>query len=175
MEMERNNRLDQIVQRLQNMEPFWIYTIDQTNPDAPPMEWYQVAGDIVNSLVIANATIDEQVRTVAGSIIHWGRMLAQCKRVWDIEARHYAVWKARKRLELTNPVDKPEGWKKPTGATVEDMYRTDPEYGVINARVERAEEAYNAALLIVDGFRALKDELRSWARRVNEEMHLSTP
>lgn len=173
--MQQDNRLDQILQRLQNMEPFWIYTIDGTNPDAPPQQWYQVGGDIVNALVISNATIDEQVRTVAGSITHWGRMTAQCKRVWDVEARHYAVWKARKRLEYMSPEGKPDGWKKPSAAAAEDMYRCDPEYGRINARVERAEEAYNAALMVVDGFRALKDELRAYARRIADEMHLSTP
>ena len=168
--------LDEYVARLQNMEPFNIQAV---NAKGEPQPWYSVTGEIVRDLVIYEPTLAEQVQAIAAQIAHWGRLAAQSKRVWEIEERRFRSWKAERVLELSEPPDDPElakVWKKPSEAKIEATYRTDPDYEVQSARVERAEECFNAATAILEGFKAKASVLR-WAvfKGRDENLHFSVP
>lgn len=159
--------LDQYVQRLQNIEPFQIHAIKTDGTIAP---WYTVDGSIVRDLVIRETDLGLQVQTVAAQIAHWGRMVAQTKRVWEIEERLYRVWRSRFYLSKIVPKD---GEKKPTEKAIEAMYRTDEEYAKLQKAIERAEEAYETARSIYEAFRAKRDMLRATVYRSKDDGSVS--
>jgi hypothetical protein len=168
--------LDQCIARLQHLEPFEIQAV---GPDGAPQPWYVVTGDIVRELVIYEPTLAEQVQSIAAQLGHWGRLAAQAKRVWEIEERAFRQWKATQVLALSEPPDNPEQarvWKKPSEARIEAAYRTSGAYADWSARVERAEEAFNAATAIVEAFRAKASVLR-WAvfKGRDENLHFAVP
>lgn len=157
--------LDVIIARLQSLISFNLY---QVNADGSVSPWYEVSGaNVIPDLVIREDTILEQVQTIAARIAHWGRLTAQAKRIWQIEDRNYRRWRDSFILEVLQASEK-EGGKKPTDKTIEAMYRNNPTYSVLYDKVERAEEAYNAAQAILDGYRAKKDALKMSVYRVNE-------
>lgn len=157
--------LDQIVSRLQNLAPFNVHQVTPTGATEP---WFEVTGGIVKDLVLSDDNLAEQVESISAQIMHWGRLAAQCKRVWEIAERQYRIWRDRTVLELLEPTTKPDGWKKPTQAQVDSTIRTQPEYVVHYEAQERAEEAYNAALAVLDGFRAKKDMIKAAVIRATE-------
>lgn len=150
--------MDAIIQRLQNMGIFNIHSVEIDGTTAP---WYDVTGEIVRDLVIQESDLATQVETISAQIAHWGRMAAQCKRVWEIKERELRVWKNQQILSKLTPPKDDKGWKKPTQQLLEASYRADPVYSQLHVEVERAEEAYNAAQAIQDGFRAKRDMLRA--------------
>lgn len=158
--------LDEHIQRLQNIEPFNVYSVSDAGDVAP---WYEVDGAIVQSLVVYPQDLPTQVSAISAQIMHWGRLTSQCKRVWEIEERLFRVWKAQQFLRLTMPPKDADGWKKPTVAATEATYRTDPDYNRLYNAVERAEEAYNSAMAVLDGFRAKRDMLRAYAMRSRDD------
>ena len=167
--MAESTILDQYIARLQNMRTFNIYTIDEKGNVGP---WYDVTSDIVKDLVIYDYDLGTQVSSISAQIQFWGRMESQCKRVWQIEERNYRRWRDHQLLALSRPPDDPEeakGWKKPSEKHIEAMYRQMPAYHKRWEAVERAEEAFNAAHAILEGFRAKKDMLRSHVYRSKED------
>lgn len=154
--------LDQYVQRLQNIEPFQIYSINEKGQVAP---WYTVDGSIMRDLVMRETDLAIQVQTIAAQIGHWGRMVAQTKRVWEIEERHYRAWRSRFVLDKLSPK---EG-KAPSVAKVEAMYRIHSEYAPFQEAIERAEEAYESAKCIYEAFRAKRDMLRTVVYRSRDD------
>lgn len=153
--------LDQYVARLQNLEPFEIQSID---PSGNPQPWYTVTGDIVRDLVIYEHSLAVQVQSTPAQIAHWGRHVAQAKRIWEIEERGFRTWKARQVLAASEPPpensEEAKVWKKPTEAKIEALYRTHEDYAKWSARVERAEEAFNAATTILEAFKAKAQALK---------------
>jgi hypothetical protein len=167
--MSETTTLDQYVARLQNVRPFNIYTIDAAGDVAP---WFEVTAEVVHELVITTYDLMTQVQAISVQIQFWGRMESQCKRVWQIEERNYRRWRDAQVLALSQPPDDPEeakAWKKPTEKRIEASYRQMPEYDQHWAAVERAEEAYNGAHAILEGFRAKKDMLRAHVFRSHED------
>lgn len=161
--------LDQFITRLSNLNPFNVYAV---HPGGEVKPWYEVTGAIVKDLVIDEVQLGIQVQTIAAQITHWGRLAAQAKRVWEIEEREYRRWRDSVVLEMVEPPANPEdakGWKKPTETIIEATYRTRPEYVQWNQRTERAEEAYNAALAVQDGFKAKRDMLMRYVARYRDE------
>jgi hypothetical protein len=153
---------DAVVQRLQNISSFNIYEVRADGSVAP---WYEVApADVIPTVVVNENDVLEQVQTLSGRIGHWGRLVAQCKRVWQIEERGYRVWRDTKYLNIVQTSE-----KKPTEKIIDATIRADPEYSVWYQRMERAEEAYNAAGAVLDAFRMKKEALRIAAYRRNEE------
>jgi hypothetical protein len=167
--MSETTTLDQFVARLQNVRPFNIYTIDSTGNVSP---WYEVTSEVVQLLVINTHDLATQVQGISAQIQFWGRMEAQCKRVWEIEERNYRRWRDGEVLRLSNPPVDPEqakSWKKPSEKRIEALYRQMPQYNTFWSAVERAEEAFNGAHAILEGFRAKKDMLRSYVYRSQED------
>jgi hypothetical protein len=161
--------LDQYVARLQKLSSFNVYAI---NAEGGVVPWYEVTGAIVKDLVLDEVTLAQQVQTIGAQITHWGRLAAQCKRVWEVEEREYRRWRDYFILKMIEPPANPEaakGWKKPTESVIEATYRTDPQYAKFNVAIERAEEAYNAALAVQDGFKAKKDMLMRYVVRYRDE------
>lgn len=164
-----DNILDQFIARLQNLHPFNIYAIQA---DGGVQPWYEVTGLIVKDLVLDEVTLGQQVQTIAAQITHWGRLAAQAKRVWEIEERNYRRWRDYcflKAIEAPTEPEAAKGWKKPTEAAIEASYRTDPEYVKHQSKIERAEEAYNAAIAVQEGFKAKKDMLVRYVVRYRDE------
>ena len=161
--------LDAIISRLQNMHAWNVYEVLTDENKAEVKPWYEVTGGIVNDLVIKDANLQEQVQALPGQIMQWGRLAAQCKRVWEIVERQYRIWRDTKMLGLLSPPDpKPKDWKKPTEKLAEATMRSDPQYKVWYKHQERAEEAYNAAMAVLDGFRAKKELMKAAVIRKNE-------
>lgn len=167
--MAETTILDQYVARLQNVRPFNINNISDKGEVGP---WYEVTAEVVRDLVIQSYDLETQVQTISVQIQFWGRMEAQCKRVWQIEERNYRRWRDAQVLALSqspNDPDEAKSWKKPTEKRIEALYRQMPEYDDHWAAVERAEEAFNGAHAILEGFRAKRDMLRSFVYRSKED------
>ena len=160
------NDLDPIIARLQNLHPFNIYQVSPATGEVAP--WFEVTGGIVQDLVLRDDRLHEQVQTIAAQVMHWGRLAAQAKRVWEITERHYRIWRDRTVLTLLDPATKPADWKKPTEKQVDGTIRILPEYTTHYQEQERAEEAYNAAMAILDGFRAKRDMIKAAVQRATE-------
>jgi hypothetical protein len=146
---------------LQNIPSFNIYQVHPDGLEVSP--WYEVTSLIAHQLVLNELDLPHQVQTIASEIQKWGRLQAMAQRVWEIEERGYRSWKARFYLKA-----KEDSEKKLTEATIKAMYQTDPEYGVWNSRIERAEEAHRATSAVLDGFRAKKEALLRFAFRDRE-------
>lgn len=149
---------DAIVQRLQNIEPFLIYKI----VEGVPVPWMQVTGPaIIAELVINPHTLAEQVDAIAAQVGHWGRLVAQTKRVWDVRKRLYMHWRSVQELhfyqalseEVLDSKGKPK-LSRPTQGQIEASYRTLPDYALFQTLVEEAEEAYNSAAAFYEAFRS---------------------
>lgn len=149
--------LDRIIARLQNLPPFNVY---QVKPDGTVSPWYEVTGAIVLDLAIREEILHQQVSAIGAQIGHWGRLAAVAKRVWEVEERGYRQWRDRVILEVITPPAGDEKWKKPTEAVIEATYRSRPDYAVWQEKIERAEESYNAAAAILDGFKAQREMLK---------------
>lgn len=153
--------MDHIIQRLQNIPPFNIY---QINPDGSCNPWYEVIGkDVVAELLISDFNIKEQVQSVSAIIGHWGRLRSQAKRVWDIKAREYRIWKATKYLEFRQDEE------KHTEKEIDALIRTSVGYNQMYTEVERAEEAYESTSIIVQAWQAKKAMMKDLLYRHNTE------
>jgi lipopolysaccharide biosynthesis regulator YciM len=128
--------------------------------------WFEVGGSIIQELVIRQDMLGAQVEAIGAQIMFWGRMAAQAKRVWEIEERHYRVWRDRTMLAL---LEEQGDGKKRTKEQLEQLLRQHPEYAAYYRLVERAEEAANAADAVLDGFRAQKEMFRAAVTRSRED------
>lgn len=156
--------LDEYVQRLQQMPPF---TLSQLDGDKV-VPWWTVA-DVVKDLVIHEQTLGYQVQIVSGEINKWHRLAAGQRRIWQVQERHYRVWRDKFYLEAINPEGKPDDWKKPSEKQVESMYRAHKDYAKYNRAIEEAEEAYNCCLGVVEALRAKRDMLRSYVLKNRDD------
>lgn len=165
--------LDQYVNRLQNLPSFNIFKIARDGVVEP---WYEVpALAVARELVIQEENLAFQVSAVPAQIMQWGRLEAQARRVWAVEERNFRIWRDKLILDLVTPPPPKKGakadaneWKKPTEKVLEAACREHPEYAEWQNRVERAEEAYNAAHAILEGFRAKRDMLKTVVIRAQE-------
>jgi len=161
-----DNSADAIVARLQRMYPWKVQQVGKTGE---PEDWFTVPPDkIVQELVIKEANLLAEVQVISAQIMYYGRLTAQCKRIWEIRERKYRVWRDGQALALIDPTGKPKAWKKPTQAQVDQTIRTTPKYEVHYAAIEAAEEAYNATNAVLDGFRAKRDMMKAAIIRRNE-------
>lgn len=154
--------------RLASVHSVNIWEIDEATGDARP--WYVVDGSVAHQLVIREVELTEQVQLIAGQIMHWGRLAAQAKRVWEVEERNYRIWRDGTLLKLLEAAPG-EGEKKkaPAQWQAEAMMRADPGYRTYQVRLERAEEAYNVAQAILEGFQAKKEMMKSAVIRSRED------
>lgn len=170
--------LDQYIHRFQNMPGFNIHSV---TPDGEAhVPWLPVEGEaIARELIFDEINPMVQVDTISADIQKWGRLKAHAQRVWTMTERELRRWKAEFLLKAMQPPAEGEtkpGWtedakgkpKSPTVAVTESLYRTSGEYRKLNKEIERAEEAFNAAHSVLEGFRAKKDVLTRFARRYNE-------
>ena len=163
-----SNELDVYVSRFQNIPGVNIRAVVKDGQDSAA--WYEVKmSDVVADLVVNELTIPSQLMTVSAEIQKWGRLSALTKRVWELEERKYRAWRSEFSLSVMNPATKDKDWKKPTGDTIECMYRVQPEYHSKQAAVEQAEEVFNTAEAILQAFRAKKDVLITMRRRYHED------
>jgi len=147
--------LDAVLARLQNLPIIDLSYIDE---QGQVQFWYSLsAKDLLADLVVNEQSLVQQVQIISAQIFHWVRMESLAKRVWDVRAREYRIWRDSLHLALIDPdANRGTGWKKPTQAAVDATIRSDPDYGVHYSRMEEAEETYSAIGAIVEGFRAKK-------------------
>ena len=160
-----STNLDKIVSRLQCIHSFNVWEV---NPNGEIGPWLEVTRGIIKELVLYEDTLAEQVQLVAAQIMYWGRVSSQAKRVWEVTEREYRQWRDKTALEYLAPEVPPDGWKRPTEKIVDCTIRTLPGYRMHYEAMERAEEAYNSALAVLDGFRAKKDVVRATVYRATE-------
>lgn len=155
-----NDPLDIIIQALQNLPTFSIYTISNIGT---PIPWMEVSGvDIANELVIREHTLATQIQSIGIKIMEWGRLVARCQRVLDIQNRLYRSWKANLIKE------KIEAGDKLTEKAMEAIYRSNEKYDTWNESIEEYAENLACAQAVLDGFRAKKDALRFSVRPAHE-------
>ena len=159
--------VESILARLLNFAPWNVYRFNTITKECEPH--LEIASGVLYDVVIQEGNLREQVQTVSGQIAHWGRLLAQCERVWQATEHKYRVWRDGKSLDLTNPEDKPDDWKKPTQGQVDRLIRVDPEYTEWYIKQERAQEAYNATKAVYEAFKAKKDMLKAALIRSKED------
>lgn len=171
--------LDAHVQRLQNLPSFNIHSVDGDGKTTKP--WYEVSGVVVREIAINSNNLAVEVEVVSAQVAAWGRLAAQAKRIWEVTERRYRIWRDTKMLSYLEPPvtaakkgkakegDEAEKWKAPTEAMRNAMIHIEPEYTQWQVDLERAEEAYNAALAVQDGFKAKRDMLKTYAVRVGDE------
>jgi len=155
--------LEAIVQRLSTIQPVDIHEVAE---DGNTLPCYLVDGAVINELVIWEMGLTEQVQVISAQIMRWGRLAAQAKRVWEIKERDYRIWRDGvivRALYVADEKKPPAEWK------IEAQMRTDPLYLVHQKNLERAEEAYNVAQAVLEGFRAKKDMMRAAVVRSQED------
>lgn len=158
--------LEAIVLRLASIHPVNIYEVTEDGVSARP--WYLVDGSVAHQLVIREAALTEQVQVIAAQIMHWGRLAAQAKRVWEVEERNYRIWRDGTILRLSEPGGE-ERKKGPAQWQCEAMMRENPAYLEFQKKLERAEEAFNVAQAILEGFQAKKEMMKSAVIRSRED------
>lgn len=167
--------LDEYIARFENMPSFNIASVSQDGMTATP--WYEVSAKvIVQELVLDEINVATQVQTVTAEIQKWGRLLAQTRRVWQLQERGYRAWRSKFFLDsIKRPEDGEEkpGWtttakgepKAPTKETIEAMYRVSPEYHQWQVRIEQAEEVFHTVEAVYEAWKAKKDMLKQFAYR----------
>jgi len=156
--------LEAIVQRLTTIQPIDIHEVTEAGDTAP---WLIVDGSVINTLVIWEAGLTEQVQVISAQIMRWGRLAAQAKRIWEIEERNYRIWRDGFTVALVHSIADEK--KRPPQYMIEAQMRVSPLYPLHQKKLERAEEAYNVAQAVLEGFRAKKDMLRSAVVRSQED------
>ena len=172
--------LDQYIARMENIPSFNIHSVSADGMESNP--WYEVkSSSIVRDLVLDEVNLGHQVQIITGEIQKWGRLLSQCKRVWELSERNYRTWRSRFVLDQMQPpagtgkgvYEDKDGWtltakgepKSPTKETVEALYRVHSEYQQQQVLIERAEESYNATNAVYEAFKAKRDMLKQVAYR----------
>lgn len=155
--------LDAVVFRLQNFPSWNLY---QIHPDGQAKPWFEVTPGIISDLVIRESDLQTQVEALPAQIMFWGRMVAQARRVWEIEERLYRVWRDSLAIQI---LDNWSGGKRPTKDQLDQLIRAHENYPGFYQRIERAEEAMNAAEAVLDGFRAKKDLMKVAVIRRHED------
>jgi len=153
------------MQFLQTMRPFTVYVIGQDGLDVHLV----VEGvALVTAVSILDYDLGGQCERVTAEVAYWSRLEAQCERVVQYQERKYAVWKSRYRLDHAAD-EHPTTGKKVTAAQLEDLYRCDPEYAVINSLLEELKEAAHSCKGVVGAFRAKRENLHKWVWRAGEQ------
>lgn len=161
------NELDMIIARLQNVPDWNIHEVGPGGGSLAP--WYQVASaDVVNRLVVNEAKLHQQLAAVAAEVFHWARLAALARRVWEIRERELVIWRDLLAVDLLDPAEKGEKWKRPTEATVTATVHSMPEYAQFKREIERAEEAFNATQAVLEGFRAQLAVLKITVERAHD-------
>lgn len=157
MSYDNNPEFTALVQRLQGVAPFIVEQIDLSGTPKP---WATMdPKQFVPELLINPHTLRHQVDSVAAQIAAWGRIVAQCKRVWEVHERRYRHWRSEVELKCLKE-GVPGLEKSATAKAVEAYYRTLPEYAEFQTKIEAAEEAHGAAQAILDAFREKGQQLR---------------
>jgi len=167
--------LDQYIARLENIPSFNIHSVSNDGMTAKP--WYEVTSDgVVRELVLDEINLAHQVQTITGEIQKWGRLVAQCRRVWEMKERDYRSWRSQIMLDLMTPPAEGEdktGWtvtakgdpKPPTKEVSDALKRIHPDYAKTYVAIERAEEAYHSTEAVYEAFKAKRDMLKRFAFR----------
>jgi len=160
--------IDHIVNRLCNCPDFDIYSVLQTGRVSETPSHRVVINEVVKEIILNEATLAEDVYSVAAQIMYWGRLAARAQRVYEITERQYRIWRDGKRLLYLEKTDDPK-WKKPTKDETEWKYRTEPEYENFQRKIEETLETYNACKAIYDAFKAKKDVITHAITRFRDD------
>ncbi len=156
------SELSAIIERLSNMHSWNIHEVKN---EGMPTAWYEVVGmSIIPDLVIKEEGLQEQAQAISAQIAHWGRLVAQCKRVVDVVEREYRIWRDTLKMQLIESAE-----KKMTDKSLDAAVRAHADYRIWYVRMESVEEAYNATQAVLEGFKAKKDMMRRIIYRREED------
>lgn len=159
--------------KLKHIPPFTVEAIDETTQQ--PRVWFFGGAGEIEVLRMIDAADRLRVFAMCGAEIgRWERASAATKRVWQYHESMYGQWKAALTVEYTTPpaaVEAEEAppaegekakktkaapeWKAPPEWQVEARYRNHPNYRKMNINVERAEEAHNTVLGIINAWETI--------------------
>ena len=157
------NYIDAAVQRLQSLPRFHLQSIDDSG--RPVAHWDVSPVDLAPEIITSVHSYEIDLETVGALVVEWGVRVARAQRVWEIRERHLRTWKARKTLELKELTDEEGKPKKLTQAQIEATYRLDEAYETLNQEVEKAAEAHQCALAVLEAVRAKVQTLRSLSQK----------
>lgn len=161
---------DAVIQRLSNMPPFIVWTLDAQMNIVPWMQVDMMQSGVLRELVISPHNLQGQIDTIGLQVAYWGRLIALQARVVSVAERRYRVWRSGMEWQLyyenlkpkmIDGVEMPFDGKKPTKVEVEAMIRLLPEYAPLYAAQEATIESRMACDAIYEGFRAKKEVLRA--------------
>lgn len=155
-----------MMERLAGLASFNLYAVDEKSDVSP---WWEVdVQAVVDDLFIHESDLAADVTSISVQIMHWGRLEAQAKRVWEIAQRHYRMWQGHQIVTMATPPIGDKNWKKPAEHTMEATYRCHAQYAALQRDIERAEEAYNCARYVREAFLAKRDMLRGAVMRAHD-------
>lgn len=138
--------------------------LERVDPEGLVQPVMRIRGaNLIPLLVINQHTLRDEVDRVAAEVMHWGALRAHARRVWEVREREMRTWRSRRELEIRAAAQK--AGEKVTESVVEARYRTDPEYGVVNSRVEAAEAQFNLTDAAYQAFKVKADVLQADVRR----------
>lgn len=118
-------------------------------------------------MVVDTADLVSEASTVAALILYWGLMAAQARRAKARVDSAYRAWRDRSYLAIRNKPD--DAGKHPSDATAEKMYRSLPEYGVWQQKIDDAQEQAEQAEAIYEAFRAKKEMIIAEQKILNDQ------
>lgn len=155
---------------MDHFSAFNILEIKDNGADVDFNRGLNVDASILPQLAINEANLRMEIIQLPSTIAFWTRMVARARRVWEILERDYRSWRSQITLQLLEkPADATASWKKPTKDQVDATYRINPTYKLYYMKIEAAEEAYNAAVGILEAFKAKKELLKLSVITVHNE------
>jgi hypothetical protein len=157
------SKFDSIVQRLQYLGSFNLHQVTIEGNTVP---WWEINSNmLIEDLVLSDLDLDGQIQTLTLRVAFWGRMAAQAERVWQVKEREYRIWKAKWYIFYRSQKE-----VKYTEKEIDSLIRTNDDYSKLYNEVERAEEAYNILIAVVEAWRVKKDIVKTAVyRKVTEE------
>jgi hypothetical protein len=111
---------------------------------------------LIPQLVIDATDLLSEASVCAALILYWGLEAARARRAKARAEAAYRQWRDRNFLDIKNGPHK-EGDKAPSDTVAEKMYRTLPDYGVWQQKIDDAQEQAEQAEAIYEAFRAKKE------------------
>lgn len=143
--------------------PFTVYRV----VDGGLVEYLTVTGDsVVNEVAVSEHDLAGQLEKISTQIAWFSRLYGQTERVHAFTARQYAVYKAKRYVEIQKGKD---GEKPPPANAIDRIIRTEPGYGVAATAMEEAGEAMTSCKGIVDALKAKKEIMIREFFRANDE------
>jgi len=127
---------------------------------------------LTRQLVVNTADLAEEVGLCPAFLMHYGRQAAGARRYLAQVTSAYRSWRDRIFLEVkSSPVGETAKGdaKYPTDTQAEKIYRSAPEYGEWQARINDAQESAENAEVIYEAFKMKLEAIKIQQRLLHDE------